>query len=341
MTRVFTSLMLVIGIVVCAIAYGSAQGRQNPFVDRADTGELIHVLPTPAAIRSPRDTQPTDAPPSKGTAVYAASYGSGKLVDHGGEEMSGAGFVAIYWNTDVSDSVQTSAGYGTIQAQINAFVTSFGGKTSDWSNSNTDDYAIVQQYGSHDAIAPGIANLGFYRDNQPLQSKISDSTIRTYLANLFNARTLQPNTQTLYGIYFPPGMKVQLQGGMSCTSFCGYHSHFTYVAPNGVSYQIKYASFPYLNCSGCSLAGKSVADMLTIVTSHEIREAVTDPGSNNKNAWYDSQGYEADDKCAWHNLYQMTNGGFWVQPEYSNGGAVTRSGFTATYPGPGCVVPNR
>jgi hypothetical protein len=52
------------------------------------------------------------------------------------------------------------------------------------------------------------------------------------------------------------------------------------------------------------------------------------------------RGYEADDKCAWHNLYPMTNGGFWVQPEYSNGGTTVNSGFEATYPGPGCVVPN-
>jgi hypothetical protein len=54
--------------------------------------------------------------------------------------------------------------------------------------------------------------------------------------------------------------------------------------------------------------------METIVTSHEIREAITDP----VNAWWESaSGYEADDKCAWHNLYQQT-GGAWVQPEYSN-----------------------
>ncbi len=58
-------------------------------------------------------------------------------------------------------------------------------------------------------------------------------------------------------------------------------------------------------------------------------------------AWYDSAGYEADDKCAWHNLYQMTNGSFWIQPEYSNGGNTTASGFTAVYPGPGCIVPNK
>jgi hypothetical protein len=85
------------------------------------------------------------------------------------------------------------------------------------------------------------------------------------------------------------------------------------------------------------MSGKSVGDMLTIVSSHEIREAVSDPLGN---AWYDSSGNEGDDKCVWHNLYQMANGGFWVQPEFSNGGTgVTASGFTADYPGPGCIVP--
>ena len=82
---------------------------------------------------------------------------------------------------------------------------------------------------------------------------------------------------------------------------------------------------------------RSVADMMTIVMSHEIREAVTDPDLN---AWYDASGYEADDKCAWHNLYRTTNGSFWVQPEYSNGGG-TMPGASGSYPGPGCVVPNR
>ena len=132
------------------------------------------------------------------------------------------------------------------------------------------------------------------------------------------------STNVIYGVYFPAGMKVTLQGGTSCRSFCGYHGNFNY---NG--HDIKYASFPYLNCSACMLSGLSVADMMTIVTSHEIREAVTDPDLN---AWFDGAGYEADDKCAWHNLYQTATGSFWVQPEFSNGGTVTASGFTATYP---------
>ena len=319
MSKRSSSVMLVVALMVGGLVYGSAQGRpENPFLDRADTGELIHVLPTPASIHSPRDTQPTDAPVVNGISVYPASYGSGNLVDHGGQEMSDAGLVAIYWNKTVAESTEKSPGYTNIQDQMTQFANTFGAGPS--------DFTIVQQYGSTSTIASTIPLIQVVVDGKSTQSKISDSSIRSYLTSLFKLGTIQPQPNLLYGIYFPKGMRVQLPGGSSCTNFCGYHSHFTY---NGI--EIKYASFPYLNCSACQLPGKSVADMLTIVTSHEIREAVTDPGDNNKNAWYDASGYEADDKCAWHHLYQMSPSGFWVQPEYSNG----RNGA----PGPGCIVP--
>jgi hypothetical protein len=319
-------------IASVAVARAGAQHPQHPFIDHSDTGEVIHVLPAPATLHSPRDTGPTDAPVVNGTQVFPASYGSGTLIDHGGPEMSNAAFRAIYWNASVANSTATSLGYSTISAQLNAFINVFA-SNSNWSNSATDDYTIVQQYGSGNAISPALPNLGWRVDTQATKSRITDAGIQSYLASQFQSGREIASADTLYGIYFPPNMRIALQGGSSCSSFCGYHSHFTY---NGLL--IKYAVFPYTNCAACSIAGKSVADILTIVTSHEIREAVTDSLGS---AWFDAAGYEADDKCAWHNLYQTTNGGFWVQPEYSNGGTVNRSGFTATYPGPGCVVPNR
>jgi hypothetical protein len=312
---------------------GNGQETGNPFLDRSDTGETVHVLPLHAAIRSPRDTAPIFAPLHHQTAVYPPSYGTGLLLDHGGPEIANAGFYAIYWNSSVAFSTHASLSYGTIEAQITSFVNDFA-DNSDYDGSLTDDYTIVQQYGSHAPIANTLASLGVLVDNQVTKSSISDSSIQGYLASLFNAGKAPPRTDTIYGIYFPPGMRVTLQRSSSCTSFCGYHSHFTY---HGMS--IKYASFPYLNCRGCSLSGLSVADMLTIGTGHEIRESVTDPGDNGVNAWYDRAGYEADDKCAWHYLYQMARGGFWVQPEFSNGGTTSSTGVP--FPGPGCVVANR
>ena len=329
-----TGIPLIVLACLILVSFARSQsgdGPQDWFFDKSDNGETIHVLPLPASIRLPWDLEPLFAI-NKAT-VYPASYGSGNLIDRGGLEISGATFQAIYWNSGVSNSTATSLGYSYIKDQIAAFISHFP-DNSNWDNSATDDYPVIQQYGSTSSISSTLGNPPALLDGRPAQSNIRDSAIQSYLASLFTAGILTPNSNTIYGVYFPHGMKVLLTGGSSCSSFCGYHSHFTYG-----TYQIKYAVFPYPDCSGCKLSSLSVADMLTIIGSHEIREAVTDPGDSGNSAWYDRVGYEADDKCAWHHLYQIGNGGFWVQPEYSNGGTVTASGFTGNYPGPGCVVP--
>ena len=275
-----------------------AQPSDNPFHATGDRGETVKILPTPAqAGEAPG--HPVDAPAS-GFAVYRASYGSGNLVDHGGLEIAGAAFVPIFYDSSIPASVTSG---------IDQFVSFFG--------SGIPDYTIIQQYGSHAPIASTITPIQSIVDHKGVPATLSDTQIQSYLAGLFSGG-LAANANTIYGVYLPPGTTSTMGSSKSCTNYCGYHSHFTY---SGI--QIKYAVFPYLTCSGCSLSGKSVLDMLTIVTSHEIREAVTDPGDNGKNAWYDRRGYEADDKCAWHNLYTLSNGQ-WVQPEYSNthGGCV-------------------
>lgn len=311
---------------ILAVALGARVtiGQQDPFHDHSDTGRSVHVLPSPDIV--PRDAAHTNAAPGHGLHVYPASYGSGALIDHGGDEIPFAGFYAIFWNATAANS-PGSQGYSTLQAQVAAFAQTFSDGAAYSQNDPAADYTIVTQYSSADTIQPVLAYVGATVDSQAAQSSISDSKIQTYLANFFASHpAVAPSADTVYGIYFPHGMKITLQGGTSCSSFCGYHSNFSY---NGID--IKYAVFPYTDCRACSLPGKAVADILTIVSSHEIRESVTDADGT---AWWDAVGYEADDKCAWHNLYQMSRNGkstFWVQPEYSNGG----NGF----PGPGCVVP--
>lgn len=307
--------------------YAASQGK-SPFIDHSDTGETVHVLPTPASIRSPRDTGATMAPAGSEAAVYGASYGSGLLVNHGGPVIGTAGFWALYWNSSVANSTQTSLVQGTstkyasLREQMDAFITSFGNDPTYSSQAVGDDFSIVQQYGA--PISSTVQKWGAYVASERAKPSISDSGIRNFVASLFNSGAVNVSTNIIYGVYLPAGMKVTMSGGASCSTFCGYHGHFNYGG-----FDIRYAVFPYLDCNACKLSNLTVADMMTIVVSHEIREAVTDPQLN---AWYDSSGYEADDKCAWHNLYRMAEGGFVVQPEFSNGGG--------SYPGPGCVVPN-
>jgi len=320
-----TTLASLTGLVLLASPRGAASQGRNPFVDRSDTGEIVHVLPTPASVHSPRDTGPTMAPLSSQPTVYPGSYGTGLLVNHGGPVMTNAGFWALYWNGSVATSTQTSINqstgtkYATLREQMDAFLVSFG-NDAPYSKAPTDDFSIVQQYGA--SLTSTVHYFGYKVASERTKSSISDAGIRSFIAAQLGNPTMSVSTNIIYGVFLPAGMKVTM-GGASCSTFCGYHGHFNY---GGLD--IRYAVFPYLDCNACKLSTMSVADMITIVTSHEIREAVTDPQLN---AWYDDTGYEADDKCAWHNLYRMAEGGFAVQPEFSNGGG--------NYPGPGCVVP--
>jgi len=289
-----TMVLLTLGLFLVAV---SAMAQDGVWRIKGDNGETVRVLPTPAAAQAQENhglgTQIPTA--QNGYSVFNASYGAvpGQLDDHGGSVVSNASFFAIYYNSQSA---------GPLQSGINSFLNNFSG-------SDPGMKVITQYSKGTNTISATLGNAGSYVDSQPTPSRISDTAIQSYLTGLFNAGTVAFNTSRIYGVYLPPGT-VSTQGHYrSCTNYCGYHGSYTYNGQTAL-----YAVFPYNNCSGCSLSGKTVLDMMTIVTSHEIREAITDP----VNAWWEaSSGYEADDKCAWHNLYQQT-GGAWVQPEYSN-----------------------
>jgi hypothetical protein len=296
--------------LVIAVSVAAQNGNSDNWRIRGDNGETVKVLPPPANVHANHDDVPALAPPNTGGGFLQtglASYGTipGHLDNHGGGVMASNNKVFnIYYNVNTANLLQPT---------ISGFLGSFSG--------TNPGMTIVGQYG----VASTISNSGSYSDpNNGAPRKLSDSQLRSYLTGLFNAGTVASDANTIYGIYLPPGTQSTNGTSASCRNYCGYHSSFTYSGKT-----IKYAIYPYLNCSGCSLSGTTVADMITVVTSHEIRETLTDP----VNAWWESSsGYEADDKCAWHNLYRIN--GYLVQPEFSN---------TNTAPGqsqPGaCVFP--
>ena len=277
-----------------------------------DHGETVHVLPGPAAVQANHDSQPAIANPSNALSYAAASYGSvpGHLDNHGGKVMAGnISFQAVFYNSGPANALRST---------VEGFVSTFGA-SADYS------YTLGQYTGSNGSISGSLGLLPSFVDTAATPNRISDSGIQSYLTGLFNAGKLSPSNTVLFGVYLPSGTTSTSGRYRSCVNYCGYHSHYTYG-----SYQIKYAVFPYLNCSACSVSGTTVADMITVVTSHEIREAVTDPGDSGVDGWWENaSGYEGDDKCAWHNLYR-TAAGYLVQPEFSNSAAAST--------GKGCVV---
>lgn len=130
---------------------------------------------------------------------------------------------------------------------------------------------------------------------------------------------------TLYMIYFPPGVTISLGQDKSCVSFGAYHEA---VSSTVSRRNIFYGVMP--DCGG----GFTSA---TIVSSHEFAEATTDaiptPGSNPAfpQAWNTSDGFEIGDLCEGH-ITTLTAGSevYRVQELFTNDtGACATGKFTS------------
>jgi hypothetical protein len=155
------------------------------------------------------------------------------------------------------------------------------------------------------AIGHG-ANLGAVPLAAALGQSVDDSSIQQLIQQEIstNSAVPQPTPNSLYFVLLPPGVAVNLGGGTSCVTLCGYHSDI-----NG---QLFYAVVPYPGCAGCT-HGLAELDALTSTISHELCEAITDPVPGQ--GWYDDNNGEIGDICAWQT---KTLGQHTVQLEWSN-----------------------
>ena len=119
--------------------------------------------------------------------------------------------------------------------------------------------------------------------------------------------------------------------------YCAWHSWGT---AHGVAVQFGFF-FKLDGDAGCDpgdtsgLHSQGLAAIAN-VSGHELSEAVTDP---HLNAWYDRQGAENADKCAWtfNGLEQFSNGTSWkIQGNFSNAAYNARLGYDHA----GCVNGN-
>ncbi len=125
---------------------------------------------------------------------------------------------------------------------------------------------------------------------------------------LTNPDIPQPNGNTLYFIYVPPGITVSALGSASCRAggFCGYHNIIS-------GTKIYYAVMPFPSCGGCTdFGGLDTFRAMTAISSHELCEAVTDPDPGQ--GWYDDHNGEIGDVCEGDD---KDVSGYTVQEEWS------------------------
>ena len=245
--------------------------------------------------------------PPKGHAAGLGKVKGASITYHNGPVIKQAKVVPIFWGTS---SVWGTTGTPSALAQhIIDFFAQFG--------TNPQYNVITEYYDTGGSIQPSNLISTYVIDNSTPPTNVSDAAIRAEVAKI--ASQLGPDARTVYEVFLPPTSYASYGSANSCggpnLQFCAYHSNFTSGTVN-----LRYASMPYPTCGGCRWSGFTDGQNFDHFSAHETREAVTDPDGS---AWYDRQGYEADDKCAWSPSPFIANG-FGYQYEWSNlqGGCV-------------------
>ena len=172
---------------------------------------------------------------------------------------------------------------------------------------------------------------------------LSDAQLQSELLKVMTSNNWSAGSgsgvQNLFFIFTPKGVGSCVGSSCAYTSYCAYHSWI-----NGASGAILYANQPYAaqnysiyTCDSGQHPNGTTADATLNVVSHEHNEAITDEQGS---AWFDSQGAENGDKCAWNfgtvlgsttsGQYNQTigTGKYYLQQEWSN----ANTGCRLTYP---------
>jgi hypothetical protein len=259
---------------------------------------FVCAMPAVATVVKPGQGESQDQTPT------GKGWGSGPSVDstetrarsngmiyHGGPIILGTTHVYyIYYGT-------WSAG---AQSILNDLAATIGG--SPYFNINTTYYN-----GSNVPVTNAVTFGGSTADNNSQGKSLSDTAVRTIVSNAITGGALPKDTN---GVYFVLTATDVAETSGFCSFYCGWHTHATI---SGSDIKYAFVGNPDRCKSACeeqtsvSPNGDTGADGAASIVSHELEEAVTDPDLN---AWYDRNGAENADKCAWTfgTEYTVANG---------------------------------
>lgn len=151
------------------------------------------------------------------------------------------------------------------------------------------------------------------------RATVTSTQIASGLRALIAAGRLpKPTTSRLYVVFFRNGQVISTPFGNSRDDFCAYHDTMSYASSPAY-----FAVVPYeQRHRGCEPASTQF-DNVTTILSHELVEAITDPGIGlGLIAWYDRTNGEIGDICAGVSSPAPVIGGdgvrYVVQREWSN-----------------------
>ncbi|MGH9513304.1 MAG: beta strand repeat-containing protein [Terriglobales bacterium] len=264
------------------------------FAQQQDGTPLIHMVP-----KTDANSKPV-SPQGKSPQSPAAN-----LDYYGGPVVSNIQVVVVFWGPRVSSTVTGKIG-GFFQAVTNS---SYFDLLSEYSTGVTP---VGGGSGTNQSIGRGNF-LGEYTISPSICATapctVTDTQIKAELLRQLNAGNLPTpdldangDVNTLYMMYFPPGVTITLSGTGSCVSggFCAYHGTTSNTFD---SKHLLYGVMPDFGAgSGCDTGcgGGTEFQNISSVSSHELAETVTDADVGIATtfapplAWYDSNSSDQD-----------------------------------------------
>lgn len=258
----------------------------------------------------------------KGNRNGLAPLATNPLIYHGGPIMKSSKVFTIFW-IPAGYSVST-----TYKSLINRYFKDVAAASGATSNVY---YTQKQYYMSGPVYVSGKTVFGgTYTDTTTFPASgcdlygtvikcLTDSQIKAAIKRAIATKGWTANATNMFFLFTPDGVGSCAGGQCAYTDYCAYH---------GYSGAIIYANQPYTDtyADACGVpkspSGDVAADSTINAASNTHRAAIN---NYRLNAWFDSDGYEGADKCAWNfgsltiGYNQTINGHRYVlQKEWSN-----------------------
>jgi hypothetical protein len=246
-----------------------------------------------------RGNFPRQAPPvtHSGTAG-SVTQGNGINYHNGPVMRGGVNIYYIWYGNWAQDS--------TANAILTDFANNIGG--SPYFNINTTYGDSVGNVPNSPATVKYVTSTS---DAGSLGTSLSDGNIWTLVSSALTAGRLPVDPNGVYFVLTAPHV-AETSGFL--TQYCGWHT-YNYYGAAGTPIKYAFVGNPAAALGACAAQssgpnGDAAADGMVSVIAHELEESATDPQLN---AWYDSNGEEVGDKCAWtFGTLFSAGGGAWA-----------------------------
>jgi len=245
------------GVFLCACSSSSGSSTPPPIhIDAGmkDTGVKAHDA---GASHDATHDATHDAPrDAAGDVGYPAPHAAmPQVVNSGGPVMTSPKFVIITFAGDA------------LAPNIDDFADKVAASSTYW-------HGTTAEYG----VGP-VASVLHISVNEAPPPTLADSDVQTWITGKLSgpeagvldggAPWPQPDTNTLYMVYYPDNVSITMGGGSSCDAFYGYHGDYLLTGTTYVTYSVVARCPPF--------PMTTAIDSVTAIASHELVEAATDP----------------------------------------------------------------